>query len=374
MTAVSAPPPTFYVCPGERQAITRSVHWGRLAAFYEKCGACPHRHDTGLLPRGLIADGDRTPRPAGSSVVIAADGIRGRYLNDLDRQRAFAWASAFAAWLWDQRPLTGRIDDESTLRRGSPTTSPIVVVGYDERPSSPDVAMGVVTALRQMGCRTIDVGCLFQPVWRYAAETLGADGGVFVTGAGCDPVWTGLDFLGSCGAPMDGLESIAAQVDSLPHRPTRAAGTVESRAVLDDYAAGLDGWFHALRPLRVACATPLAGLRDMLPRWFESLPCRLSVSTWPRQRQTDAEMPPGGERIAATVRESAADVGLLIDEDGAARAVFDERGGVIPRALWRRWLTHCAPSCDLRDGVITLGALLQALSTSDAPLSERVAA
>lgn len=381
MSTVPAPPPTFYVCPGERHAIPRSVHWGRLAALYEKCGECPHRNDLGLLPLRVSVEWKLAAHAGRQPLEFAADGIRGRYLNDLDRQRAVACASAFAAWLWDRQPLIGRLHNKDEAapderpRGRSPTASadgPILVVGYDERPSSPDLAVGVVTALRQMGCRTIDVGLATKPVWRYSARHFSAEGGVFVTGAGCEPPWTGLDFSGTKGQPIDGLDAILGRVDSVPCRPTRAAGTVEAHAVFEDYLATLPEWFHALRPLHVVCATPLAILRDLLPRLFAELPCRLTRLTWPRQRCNASEVPSGAERLSAAVRDSSGDVGFLIDEDGETCTVFDEQGRVISRTVWQPWLQQSMPDCDLRDGVMTLGALLQALSLSDAPLSQRL--
>jgi phosphomannomutase len=400
MTAVPAPPPTFYVCPGERHAISRSVHWGRLAAFYDKCRDCPHRDDAGLLPTAITTAWRQTPRAVRQPLEFTAHGLRGRYLNDLDRQRAFAWATAFAAWLWDQRPLIGRLSDESEDSRRvgrvpeshhegcrdlvvsadsahptrQPHFGPMVVVGFDERPPSPDLAVGVVTALRQMGCRVIDIGLTTAPIWRFAAREFAADGGAFITGAGCEPSWTGLDWFLPHGLPDEFVHQLAQRVESVPARPTRTAGSVKTRAVLDAYAARLPEWFHALRPLHVVCATPVDLLRTLLPRVFAELPCRLTCLLWPRQRDTAAVLPAGSERLSAAVRDEVADVGLLIAEDGATCTVFDEQGNAIPRAIWQPWLLNCVPHAVFDDGALTLGALLQALSLSDAPLSERVAA
>lgn len=390
MTAVPAPPSTFYVCPGERHAISRSVHWGRLAAFYEKCRHCEHRGDTGLLPREVATVWDRRPHSARQALEFTADGVRGRYLNELDRAGAHRFASAFAHELWNRRPLRGRVAETVVVPPvRSQTTGPTIVVGYDERPSSPDLAVGLVTALRQMGCRVIDMGRATKPMWQFAARRTRADGGLFVTGAGCDPAWTGFDVLSPAGtSPHD----LADRMDGTPQRPTRAAGSVQSLAIADDYAASLPPYFHALRPLRVVCATPLETLQFVLPRLFQRLPCELTCQPWPRQRRsTDGSMR-GGERVAAQVRDRAADVGMLIDEDGQTCDVWDERGISLSRTIWQAWLIdrwqaveagrltlddqqrlwrhECNDSAC--DGVITLGTLLQALSLSDAPLSQQM--
>jgi phosphomannomutase len=77
------------------------------------------------------------------------------------------------------------------------------------------------------------------------------------------------------------------------------------------------------------------------------------------------------------VREQGADLAFVIDEDGQTCAVWDERGQWTPPEQWRRWLERTPAAAEGHaldhDGVVTLGALLQALSFSDAPLSERLA-
>jgi hypothetical protein len=373
---VPLPPPTFYVCPGERHAISRSVHWARLAAFYDKCRDCPHQHDTGLLPARLVRppQSESALRAVRRTWQLLPGGVRGRYLNDIDRQTAMAWARAFAARLWDDRPFPGRLVPAETVSAPPPLPlrGPVVVAGFDERPASPDVAVGIITGLRQMGCQVLDVGCVTRPMWKLAQEWFHADGGMFVTGAGCDPAWTGWDMLRAGGRAQIDPAELAAESSAPIGRPTRTAGTVATRTILADYRAGLTKWFHALRPLKVVCATPLQLLRDLLPPLFAPLPCQFQVQAWPRQRTIVDALPPGIDRLANVVRETQADVGVLIDEDGATRTLIDEQGKPLPPSVWQPWLQRHVDEPLGEDGVVILGAVLQALSLSDAPFSERL--
>lgn len=368
---VPAPPPTFYVCPGERHAISRSVHWARLAALYDKCRECPHRHDTGLLPPRVTQFPQALSLVARRTLQQLSTGLRGRYLNDLDRESAREWARAYAARLWENLTWVGQNEPEAVTSTAPRLClgGPCVVVGFDERPASPDIAVGVMTGLRQMGCRVLDVGCVTRPIWKFAWQTFQADGGMFVTGAGCAPAWTGWDVLGVT-LPVD-MDLETLKVGS-QERPTRAAGTVETRSVLAAYRTQLLPWFHALRPLKIVCATPLQLVRELLPPLLEHLPCVLNCKPWPRQPGGNRDAAPGIERLGVWVREHHADVGLLIEEDGSTCHLLDEQGLLVPSAVWQPWLANQIGSHHPEDGVVILGALLQALSLSDAPLSERI--
>lgn len=437
--------PTEYLCPGETHPITRAVHLARLAAFYPACRECPHRHDTGQLPQELVGQFAETQRRAPRPSWLTGEGVRAVYLNELDRPRAADWAAALALRLWEEIPRQGRATpvpadelEASTSPRRLP--GPGVVVGYDERPSSPDIFAGVLLGLRRMGCQVIDIGLTTKPCWRFAVHHLEASAGIYVTGAGCDPAWTGFDLAGRSGIPLPQgtvLTELEQQSRLAPARPTRQAGAVRSFQAMHPYRAGLRRHFHALRPLRLACGQP-GGLG---PRWLEQLftelPCRLVPVPLPvRRRRLDDPGDADIVRVAECVRQQGLDLGLVIDDDGERCSVLDETGNLLnqhqlvgllcqrllcdhpagtvvvstelaagietlvatlrgrlvvaspdPAELARSvhaehavigsgndhrcWFDEDYPACD---AVLTLAAVLQALSWSDAPLSEVAAA
>ncbi|MBW3542532.1 MAG: hypothetical protein KY476_19900, partial [Planctomycetes bacterium] len=209
----------LYICPGESRPISRSVHLARLAAFYPKCRDCALRGETGQLPPRIIewrrtAEGRVEPPSRASD-----DGIRGVYLNEIDRRRTEQIAARLAAALWERQPPVS----------GDSRPQPSVVVGYDERPCSPDLVTGVVRSLRRHGCRVIDIGLTTKPAFWFAADHLEATAGLFVTGSGCEPSWTGLDVVGQGGAPLSCDATDELRLDVLdeagnvpsPVRPTR---------------------------------------------------------------------------------------------------------------------------------------------------------
>ena len=130
-----------FICPGETHPISRSVHLSRLAAFYPACRDCPFRTETGNLPKQTVERLQKTEHRVQRASLFATEGVRGVYLNEINRSKAGEMAAALASLLWEEDPPVGRLD---TQRPATQQHSPAVVVGHDERPSSPDIVTGVV--------------------------------------------------------------------------------------------------------------------------------------------------------------------------------------------------------------------------------------
>lgn len=365
MRELSSPPAAFYTCPGERHAISRSVHLARLSAFFPACQACPHQGDTGLLPESVVAGWESAAAGRTSQIRLVGDGLRGRYLNDLTRRDAQLWAMVVAAWLWDRRPLTGRCTDEAipVESLGRFPTGPTVVVGYDERPSSPDLAVGVVEGLRRMGCQVVDLGQTLKPVWQFAAGQLAAQAGMFVTGNGFDASWTGFDLLGPQGVPLDDhalWQRWSIAVTMPISRPTRTPGTLRTWSVATDYEATLWQHFHALRPFRVVCGASSPLMERLLARVFTRTPCHYGGLRLLQPREEDTATGTAAA-LCQAVLEQQADIGIGIGVDGQTLIVMDERGEVIPAARWLSWLiTRTLVEHSDRNAVVDRHAVEQA--------------
>jgi phosphomannomutase len=179
---------------------------------------------------------------------------------------------------------------------------------------------------------------------------------VFVTGSGCQPSWTGLDFVGRHAQPLSreisavpdapgcsrdraynptesgcNLDRLEARHRQSVSRPTRQGSTYRSFGASIPYEAGLWKHFHAIRPLKIACGCPSLIVRSMLSRLFSSLPCRLTWTDLPN-RVRDTYNPDDDDviRMRHAVRKTGADLGLLIDDDGCRTGFLDEEGRLIP--------------------------------------------
>ena len=444
-----------YVCPGETHAISRAVHLSRLAAFYPKCRECPHRQEIGQLPQPQFDTDESSFPPESERSLFTLEGVRGVYLNELTRHKAGELSAAFASLLWESLPLAGRSDlRDANSKRPIRRSGPVVVVGFDERPSSPDIVTGVAAALRRMSCQVVDIGQTSMPCFRFAVAHMQAAGGILISGHGCEPSWTGLDFVVKHGRPVSVsgrrvehrddavaphaicLEQIDDRCEQGAARPLRQGGSQRVFQASVPYLAGLLKRFHALRPLRIAIGCPVRFVRRTLDELFEKLPVTLNWIEIPQRRRNvlnedDSDV----RRVRDAVVAQATDFGLLIDDDGANVAIVDELGRLLapgdllcllaevlsseqpdgaividnaardllqPRIaaenvrcwlggwtqsdLWqamrheaaicgggatgRVWLHDAVPTCD---AILTLSALLQALSRDDAPLSQVIA-
>jgi len=444
-----------YRCPGEEYDITRAVHLARMAVSYSKCRHCPHA--PGATVTLDAATGEHELPTAREGSLFTSEGVRGRYLNDLTRATAAQIAGAMASCLWDdfaapkaagtlrvpsaadETPDAARGADHQKTSAPEPSDSllptegfrllslgcpgPLVVLAHDERPSSPDIVTGVGQSLRRMGCQVADIGLATRPCLMFAIDHLRAAGGVHVTGAGCDPGWTGLDFVSRgivpCSSPGE-LDKISRRYRDGYSRPSRRPGSQRLFHAAVPYEAGLWKYFHALRPLKIALACPSRELRELFARAFRKVACRLlPVETPTRRRAVLDASNPDLARTAQHVRDATAHLGMLVDDDGERCIFLDEMGRVVAPAhvaavlvsvaddpariaprevpdfqcggagqptredimlrmqrdgvrfacdgMGRYWFAEAYPACD---ALLTLVHLLQALSRSDTPFSE----
>jgi hypothetical protein len=413
---LASPPRPTYRCPGESYDIPRGVHLARIAAGFEQCAGCRHRDGAALGELG----GDASHREGTFSTALASsdaaravthsplfqmDGVRGVYLNEITRHEAGRIAGAFASCLWDE--LGGAT--ETTADRAMPP------VDAAERT--------VEEALRRMGCQVIDVGPVTRPCFWFAVEHLRAAGGLHITGSGTDPSGIGLDFVMQ-GRPCSRggiLDQIEARWRRGYGRASRRPGTQRLFHPALPYEASLLKHFHALRPLRIAIGCSSRLFRELVQRQFQQVACRLiPVETPIRARQMIEPTDPDVIRMTRAVRDTNADLGVLISDDGQQCTVIDDAARLVPPATllrllgaveceqspsgqwvdldsapaatrqenipleqqWlaasgpdilcagsggRIWFRESGPTCD---AILTLVRLLHRLSRSDVPLSK----
>jgi phosphomannomutase len=360
-----------YRCPGEPYSITEAVHLSRLAAFYPKCRYCPQAPGA-----ESSANNAELIRPADFRIpelnLWTAEGVRGRYLNELTRPSAVDLAGAFASCVWEGAgisPAGPTAGDHFAGHRGiepedisksapwdgegirllpSSPPGPVVVIAHDERPAAPDIVTGVGQSLRRMGCQVVDIGLSTRPTLLFAIEHLTAAGAIHVTGAGCDPGWIGLDFVHRDGIPCSNpgwLTKIDQRQRAGYSRPSRRPGTQRTFHAAVPYQAGLWKHFHALRPLKIALACSCHTSAAVFHNIFRKLACRLIPVDVPTRARNFADpLDPDVIRTAAAIRTASADLGLLVSDDGELCTVFDDRGAIVsPLVVARLLLDVVAP-------------------------------
>lgn len=148
----------LYRCPGERYDINHSVHLARIASGFPPCRNCPQKSASVELSIESSTGLNRSEKTETQHSLFTSEGVRGVYLNDLDRKWAGELAGAFARLLWERNPPqvkphpSDEYEVESHCNNDVPQhdthyTGPLVLVGHDED-HRPESLTGVIQVLR----------------------------------------------------------------------------------------------------------------------------------------------------------------------------------------------------------------------------------
>ncbi len=229
----------------------------------------------------------------------------------------------------------------------------LVIVGRDNRQSSPDLAAAVIEGICASGCDVLDIGLVATPLVYWHAVQHDDAGALMVTGSHLAPEYNGFKMaIGSrnlYGADIQTLRGLAGST-----RIYHGAGTSE----LDDnaYADYLNDLEQRLKPL----ARPLKVVVDagngtggiFGPRLFMKLGHEVTClfcepdGTYPNH-QPDPQVPANMAALSAKVRETGADIGIAFDGDADRMGAVDEHGEMIAAdrilALLARDMLHRHP-------------------------------
>ncbi len=211
--------------------------------------------------------------------------------------------------------------------------APTVVVGHDNRPSSPVLARGLVDGLRGAGANVIFIGTVPTPLLYWAARRFGTDGGVQITGSHNPPEYNGFKMV------ANGSSFYGRQIQGLKRRIqersfAEGAGAIEERAVIDDYIDDVVGRITLERSVKVVadCGNGVGSLvairllerlgADVVPLYCES------DGTFPNHHP-DPTVDEYLEDLIERVRDVGADVGVGFDGDADRIGVVDEKGAIV---------------------------------------------
>jgi phosphomannomutase/phosphoglucomutase len=208
-----------------------------------------------------------------------------------------------------------------------------LVVGRDNRPSSPTLAAGVMAGIREAGVDVIEVGTVPTPVLYYATERLAADGGLQITGSHNPPEYNGFKMLVR-GRALYGSAIQALHRRIASRRFVTGAGGIESRDVLQTYVEDLGGRFRLARPVKLVadCGNGTASLAaarllrrigvDVVPLYCES------DGTFPNHHP-DPVVDENLADLIEKVKAVRADFGVAFDGDADRIGAVDGEGAII---------------------------------------------
>jgi len=214
-----------------------------------------------------------------------------------------------------------------------------MVVGYDIRLSSPNLAAAVSKGLGDAGAEVIDIGlCGTEEVY-FATSHLKTDGGIMVTASHNPADYNGMKLVRGEARPISGdtglreIEKLAARGNFKAAKKTGGLRQLNNRP---DFVEHLLGYIdiNALKPLKIVinggngCAGPMV----------DALATHLPFDLVRVYHEPDGSFPNGipnpllpdnREATAKAVRENKADLGIAWDGDFDRCFLFDENGRFI---------------------------------------------
>jgi phosphomannomutase / phosphoglucomutase len=219
------------------------------------------------------------------------------------------------------------------LRHGVPHRTPRVVTGHDNRPSSPALAAGLIAGLRAGGVDVVDIGTVPTPLVYWAEKTMGADGGIQVTGSHNPAEWNGIKMtLQGRSLWGDRIQELRRMIEAEAFQA--GAGSLETVEVIPDYITDITARFSLPRGPRVVvdCGNG-SGALVAVPL-LEALGCQViplfceSDGTFPNHHP-DPTVDENLVDLIRVVREEGAELGIGFDGDADRLGVVDEQGTVV---------------------------------------------
>lgn len=209
----------------------------------------------------------------------------------------------------------------------------VVAVGRDNRPSSPELAAGIIAGVRSAGVDVRDYGTVPTPVLYYAGARDRTDGGIQITGSHNPPEYNGFKMsIGGRSLYGEAIQALQRRIAGGDY--TEGAGALETRDIIPAYIEDVGGRFRPERPIRVVadCGNGTGSLVavDLLRRTgAEVIPlyCE-SDGTFPNHHP-DPTVDEYIQDMIAKVRETGADLGVAFDGDADRIGAVDENGEVI---------------------------------------------
>ncbi len=215
-----------------------------------------------------------------------------------------------------------------------------VLIGYDVRKSSPDLAKHLAEGLTDAGANVINLGLCGTEMIYFGVPHLDADGGIMITASHNPPEYNGLKFVKSGSRPMgydSGLDKIEEMIlnDDLGEKSAEK-GKVIDYDIMDDFIDSLSKVYDPkkIKPYKVVVNAGNGCVGPALDAIEQYLPIEM-VKVF---HEPDSDFPNGvpnpllPENRQATIdaiNKSGAHLGVAWDGDYDRCFFFDEKGEFI---------------------------------------------
>ncbi|NYT62743.1 phosphomannomutase/phosphoglucomutase [Alcaligenaceae bacterium] len=212
-----------------------------------------------------------------------------------------------------------------------------LVVGYDGRHSSPQLAQALQDGLMQGGIDTIDIGMVPTPLVYFATHTQNTGSGVAITGSHNPPNYNGFKMM------MGGKTLHGADIQELQQIMLRLAassakhatpGSRSTLSTLDTYVERISTDIKLARPMKIAvdCGNGAGGV--VAARLFRALGCEVDElfcevdGNFPNHHPDPAD-PDNLQDLIRHVKATNCELGLAFDGDADRLGVITKSGAII---------------------------------------------
>ncbi|MGI5912782.1 MAG: phosphomannomutase/phosphoglucomutase [Syntrophomonadaceae bacterium] len=242
--------------------------------------------------------------------------IRGIVDNELSEKMAYDIACAFSTY---------------AIKKGQKT----LLLGRDNRASSPAIAKFMIEGALSSGCDVIDLGMVITPIFYFASRYLNIPAGIMITASHNPPDYNGCKLLlGDSTIYGEQIQEIRKIIEQKAyyHGPR---GSLKQLNINDAYSHMINQKIslgpHKLKVV-VDCGNGTASL--FAPSIFRKLGCEVvelyceSDSSFPNHHP-DPINPENMKDLIEYVKMQKADLGIGIDGDGDRLGVVDNEGNLI---------------------------------------------
>jgi len=210
-----------------------------------------------------------------------------------------------------------------------------LVVGYDGRVSSQDLAQSLMAGLVEMGVNVVNVGLVPTPGLYFACHHLGIPSGIMVTGSHNPATDNGFKMV-LAGRPFAG-DDVAHLYDVMHQdHESKGQGAITQSEVLTHYIEKMSQQIQLRRPLKVVVDAGNGAGGVLLPTLYE----KMGAVCVPLYHEVDGLFPnhhPDPSRsdnlqdLILRVQQENADLGMAFDGDADRLGVVTKTGKVIPQ-------------------------------------------
>jgi len=208
-----------------------------------------------------------------------------------------------------------------------------IVIGRDNRVSSPSIAKNFITGIISTGCNATYINHSITPIIHFLTCTQNFDGGVMVTASHNPASYTGFRLDYADALPLYGKELFEISKIIEAETYTKGNGLLLEQDLAYLYENYFKDRFSSLGQYTVVVDAGNGSASDLAPRMLEALGCNVKKFNTDLKGGfalgiADPENPLMMERVADEVLKTKAQVGFAFDEDADRFGVVDDQGTI----------------------------------------------